>query len=241
MDEREHEDMRSLIAPYVLGAVSPEEMAHVRAHLLSCDECLAAAERLAPAADSLAASVEEVEPPPGFSERVMNQVRADRSTAAAATPSPARRWGRLPAFAAVALLLVTAVMGVALYRSDRALDIRTQAISGLLPGDGIKLQGTGASAAMVPTEDGALLVAQGLGSLPDDRVYQLWLMKGDCEPGSNGECDIRGAGTFTTDQGLTIVEVDESLAGYSRAAVTVEPEGGSEQPTSDPVVDSATA
>ena len=240
MDEREHENMRSLIAPYVLGAVPPEEMARVRAHLLSCDECQAEADRLAPAADSLAATVEEVELPPGFSERVISQVRADRPSTAA-TPSPARRWGRLPALAAVAMLLVTAVMGAALYGSNRDLDVRNEAVGRLLSDDGMKLQGTGASAAMVPTDDGALLVAQGLGSLSDDRVYQLWLMKGDCEPGSNGECDIRGAATFTTDAGLTFVEVDGSLAGYSRAAVTVEPEGGSEQPTSDPVVDSATA
>lgn len=240
MDEREHEEMRSLIAPYVLGAVPPEEMAHVRAHLLSCDECLAEVDRLSPAADSLAASVEDIGLPPGFSERVMSRVRADR-TSIASTPSPARRWGRLPALTAVAMLLVTAVMGAALYRSNRDLDVRDEAVGRLLSDDGLRLQGTDARAAMIPTEEGALLVAQGLGALPDDRVYQLWLMKGDCEPGSNGACDIRGAGTFTTDADLTIIEVDGSLAGYSRAAVTVEPEGGSEQPTTDPVVDSATA
>lgn len=240
MDEREHEEMRSLIAPYVLGAVPAEEMKRVRSHLLSCDECLSEADQLSPVGDSLAASVEPSEVPAGFAARVMSRVREERS-GTEAVPLPATRRAWLPNLAVAAMLLVTAVMGVTLYRTSQDLDVRTEAVRGFLSSDGMRLDGTGARGAMIPTDEGALFVAEGLERLPGDRVYQLWLMKGDCQPGATGSCDIQGIDTFTTDDGVTIVAIDESLEGYSRAAVTVEPEGGSPQPTSDPALDSATA
>ncbi len=66
-------------------------------------------------------------------------------------------------------------------------------------------------------------------------------MKGDCEPGSTGTCEIEGVGTFEASDDLTVVQIDSPLEGYSRSAVTIEPTGGSPQPTSNPIIDSAAA
>ncbi|MEA2207513.1 MAG: Anti-sigma-K factor rskA, partial [Blastocatellia bacterium] len=64
---------------------------------------------------------------------------------------------------------------------------------------------------------------------PDERTYQLWLIKGE-EPVS--------AGTFQVSDGLVMFETAKSIDGYSAAAVTVEPEGGSPTPTGVQVVTS---
>lgn len=238
MDEREHERLRSLIAPYVLGAVPAEEIPEVRSHLLTCEECMAAADDYAAVGDDVALSAGAAAVPAGFSERILAQV-ADERPVVAADPRRARRWSLLPVLSVAALLLITAVFAVSLYRADRRADVARQALAGLLPGEGMELGGEGGRAAMVESGDGVLFVADGLSELPSDKVYEIWLMKGECDPAAFGDCTIEGVETFSSEGGLVIVELGGSLDGYSRAAVTVEPAGGSPQPTSDPIVDSA--
>ncbi len=160
MDEREHERIKSLLAPYVLGAVPDDERSEVRRHLLICEDCMLEADRLSDVEGSLAYSVEPVALPDGFADRVMAQIETDRPDAAHA----ARRtwWSRASGLAVAAMLLVTGVMGASLYQSNQRLNERTEAARRLLPGGGMKLQGPGALAAMVPSNGGALFVAEGL-------------------------------------------------------------------------------
>ncbi len=106
-------------------------------------------------------------------------------------------------------------------------------------GEGLKLAGPGGAVArMVPTADGATLFATGLDEAPDRHTYQLWLMECD-EPDVIETCDPTSAGTFNVSGGIAVLETGTSLEGFDRAAVTVEPEGGSEAPTTLPVIDSA--
>ncbi|MFW6195306.1 MAG: anti-sigma factor domain-containing protein [Chloroflexota bacterium] len=76
----------------------------------------------------------------------------------------------------------------------------------------------------------ALLMVDGLPPPPAGKVYQVWLFKGDePSPGS----------TFTVDRhGYAVVELqfDGETETYSGAQVTMEPAGGSEAPTGDPVL-----
>ena len=58
MTDERHAEIKELIPAYVLGAVPPEEIPSIRAHILSCDECIAEADRFAETASSLALSVE---------------------------------------------------------------------------------------------------------------------------------------------------------------------------------------
>jgi anti-sigma-K factor RskA len=73
-------------------------------------------------------------------------------------------------------------------------------------------------------EDGALIV-DGLPPLEEGKQYQLWLIR-------NGE---RTSGAvFSTDEsnyGGTRIRAPLSLLEYSAVGVTIEPEGGSPQPT----------
>ncbi|MDQ4144035.1 MAG: anti-sigma factor [Actinomycetota bacterium] len=73
-------------------------------------------------------------------------------------------------------------------------------------------------------EDAGVLLAANLPEPGEDRVYQLWLI-GD---------NIRAAGLFRPDQrGLVVEPVVADLSNTRGFGVTIEPRGGSPQPTSD--------
>ncbi|MAU00471.1 MAG: hypothetical protein CL608_25290 [Anaerolineaceae bacterium] len=82
----------------------------------------------------------------------------------------------------------------------------------------------------VPPESGAAtFVANNLQQLSAAQVYQLWIIRGD---------QALSAGIFEVDEnGRAIVEVDGSLAAsFDAVGVSIEPAGGSEQPTLDQII-----
>jgi hypothetical protein len=48
--------------------------------------------------------------------------------------------------------------------------------------------------------------------------------------------DIESAGTFSVAGGLAVLTLSESMVTFRSALVTIEPEGGSPQPTTDAVI-----
>lgn len=240
MTERTHEELRSLVAAYVLGSVPPEEVGIVRAHILTCDECMAEADGYSAAMDSLALAVEPVPVPAGFADRVLAQLApAEESSAAQETQAPQEQpattrrawWKRTPLLAGgVAMLALMAVLAAGLIQTRADLDRSEQVLSAVLHTDGIELKGTsGAAGELIPTNEGAVFAVAGLQEAPGSHVYQLWYMR-DGEPVS--------VGTFETRDSVLVMELDEPFDDYDAAAVTIEPEGGSQAPTSDPVISS---
>jgi hypothetical protein len=77
--------------------------------------------------------------------------------------------------------------------------------------------------------ESATFVAENLPRLSAEQVYQLWIIRGD-QPLS--------AGIFEVDEnGRAIFEVDPTLAAaYDAIGVSIEPAGGSEQPTPDQII-----
>jgi anti-sigma-K factor RskA len=235
--ERTHEEMRTLIASYVLGAVPAEEVGEVRAHILSCDECMAEVESYAAVTEALADTVAPVGVPPGFADRVMD--RAVQDWPARASVEAAPRWWR-PAWAAAAglLLLLSSTLTVAYLRARSEVALQERVVAALLEDDeGITLTGNGrARAKMVPTAGGAVFAARGLEEPPEGRTYQLWLLSRGCDGGGTARCEIVSVGTFEVSDGSAVLETSRPVGGFASAAVTIEPSGGSEQPTSDPVL-----
>lgn len=233
--ERTHEEFKALIAPYLLGAVPSDEVPLIRAHILSCEECLSEADGYSAVTASLALAVDPVPLPSGFADRVMSKVTESQPTPVRA-PSRRRRWGWVEALAAVSLVAAI-VMAVALVNLSNDLSSNRDALSALVHSDeGFVLKGQGAVGHVVPTTDGSLFVVAGLPDAPDEHVYQLWFMAGACGPGETGPCEATSAGTFKVSDGVTIVETDRSIQGFDDAAVSIEPAGGSVDPTTDPVI-----
>jgi hypothetical protein len=74
-----------------------------------------------------------------------------------------------------------------------------------------------------PQEQVACLVVQGLPELPDDQVYQVWLVRGN-QQSSGGTFEARNGKAWT------FVDPDQPIAAYSELFVTIEPAGGSAAP-----------
>jgi len=76
-------------------------------------------------------------------------------------------------------------------------------------------------------KDQIILVARNLPSVPEDRTCQIWVIKGDVP---------KPSGLFQPDGNMTATPITNSITQADVIAVTVEPAGGSDQPTSDPVL-----
>jgi anti-sigma-K factor RskA len=227
MTELTHDELRDLIAPYVLGAVEDEERAIVRAHILSCEECMKAADRHSEVTAWLDNEVDPAELPAGFTDRVMG---AAVPAASAAEVVPLRRQRRWPYLAAAAMIVAITVLSLSLFETRSDLQFQERVVGALVREDGMTLDGsTGAVGRMVPTSDGGIFVASGLQDAPDDHTYQLWVIRGE-QPVD--------AGVFDVENGVVALDVDASLEGADGVAVTVEPDGGSAAPTSDPILSS---
>ncbi len=74
----------------------------------------------------------------------------------------------------------------------------------------------------------AALTAQGLPKLPQDKGYELWLI-GEDGASPMGMLDFAGGSTDTA-------LMEGGLSSATHVGITVEPAGGSPQPTTDPIV-----
>jgi len=83
-----------------------------------------------------------------------------------------------------------------------------------------------------PKEQSAVLVISGLPKLEANKTYQVWLIEGD-KPVSAGLLTVDENG-----QGVVIVTSEEAISSFKALAISIEPEGGSPQPTGDIVVSS---
>lgn len=233
MRNMDHNEMKDMVAAYVLGSIPQDEVALVRAHILSCDECMAEADSYGESVGALALASDPVATSPGFADRVLSTATAASSDAVeAGTRRRGIGWRVWGIAATVVAAAVTTFSVYSMISSNTALDRTQQALTALLhsEGESFELQGPSeAVARVVPTSDGAYLVAAGLQEAPANHVYQLWLMD-DGTPVS--------AGLFDGSDDISIVGTAGNLADFDGAAITIEPRGGSVQPTSEPILTS---
>jgi anti-sigma-K factor RskA len=220
--------------PWVLGALDDEDARAFAVHLESCPICRLEVAELQVVADVLPMAAPQLVPPPALKSRIMGVVESEAQLLRAAGPeadrppataqSDRRRFawlGRLRplpvAVLASALLALGVVAGVLLAGGE---DTTSH------PGFGPK----GAQVALRVTGEHGVLDLHGMPAAPSGRVYQVWLIRGKEKP-------IPTHTLFTVpSDGRARVEILESLKNTDQVLVTAEPPGGSEQPTSTPLV-----
>jgi hypothetical protein len=170
-------------------------------------------------------------PAPGAPPRSARPAGTPGGTTRPAGRRVRRRWST--AVAALAVLAAIAVPSTVAWRqAERAAEAEARAdrITALLAEPGAEVVSapvtSGGTAVAVVTADAALVTATGVDAPGAGEVYQLWVMR-DGSP-------VPDATTGVTDGALQI-RTDAYRTGDA-LALTVEPEGGSEQPTSEPVV-----
>ncbi len=238
MNETNHEHWSEGIAAYMLGALEPAEAAELERHAEGCERCQAEIRWLTPAINALPESVERLEPPRDLRERVMAEVRFDAAPEDAPAGEPATGlFGRAGAWLrelgsgpmglrpvvgfAAAVLVVAAVAGFAIgggLGSDEGGQTST-VVAGNPPG---------VTAKVVSDSGSGTLHLDNVKQLPSDRVLEAWIQRdGKVEPVE---------ALFVPDRkGKASTELPD-MAGVEVVMVTTEPEGGSESPTSAPII-----
>ncbi|MFI6438256.1 anti-sigma factor domain-containing protein [Streptomyces sp. NPDC050759] len=152
-------------------------------------------------------------------------------------PRPRRRRPLFVPFAtatAAAALVVASLFAVQANRTQDELDAQKAQASEiahvLQAADARATRGQDAQGRTIgviasASEGRAVVTLSGYSAPPSGRVRQLWLMRPDEQP--------RSLGLFAADTPLVATGLDKSATSL---AVTVEPDGGSPQPTTQPVV-----
>jgi anti-sigma-K factor RskA len=240
MDQERFEDLKD---SYVLGAMPEEERLEFEQYLVAHPDLQAEVEELSTVAGLLAFSVREQEPPPELRRRIMEVVEAEASHPDASRPPwLAGLWEAvgvrdLALAAAVALVVGLFSWGMLLQGEVRDLQGRVQSLQSQpqdqsqgpqmisLGGAGTK---QGATAELVTLEgDRAVLVAENMPPVPEGKTYQIWVIKGDTP---------KPSGLFEPKGNSIAAVVENHVEGADAVAVTVEPEGGSKEPTTDPML-----
>jgi anti-sigma-K factor RskA len=227
---------RENIGSYVLHALPDDEYERFVTHLDGCEECRREVANLQLAADTLPLAADQIAPPPELKDRIMAVVNSEAELLGAAGargdgPEVEKReswWKRrwvslrpLPAIGlATAVLAVGVVAGVLLTggaESTRTVDAKVTLASAPAARASVKVSG----------DDGRLTVSH-FPAAGNDRVYQVWLVHGKNPPASAGLFRVPADGSAT-------FAIPESMKGVDQVMVSVEPGGGSDQPTSQPI------
>ncbi|WP_275775496.1 anti-sigma factor [Paenarthrobacter sp. Y-19] len=238
---------------YALDAVSDDERAMIDDYVKDAPEGAEFFQRVREARETLAVSfTAQDEPPAGLFGNIMERITQEATAPAAAEPaapaavSPAvddlaaarakreerqraggaRRW--IVGVAAAAVIGLGGI-GVGAYVSAQndpvnqvlqAQDVQKQ--SAPVPGGGT------ATISASSAKDSFVVLMDGVAPAPEGKVYQLWtLPKDGSAPVPQGTMDA---------QTLSKPAVVKGLSSASSVAITVEPAGGSQAPTSAPVL-----
>ena len=231
-------DLHHLAGAYALDALDPDERAAFEAHYPTCDVCRADVGDHRETAAVLAAAIASP-PPDALKERVMAEVAATRQISpllpdrVVDLAERRRARGRRAGAAAAVAALVVAVVGVAsiAFRADDSDDLEAvlaapDAVVATLDGDAGTLQLVWSA-----ERDQVALLGRGLPAAAPGQAYALWFLLAD---------GVAPAGLFVPDETgslRSVLDVDD-LQGNG-FGVTIEPAGGSDQPTT-PVIYSAT-
>jgi anti-sigma-K factor RskA len=235
----DHRRWRSELAAYMLGGLEPGEAEALERHLEGCERCRNELRWLQPAIDVLPESLPQLEPPAALRERLMAQVRREAALAAAGAAdrreqaAALRPWPRLRRFflrPAVALTAISLIAAVAAGYAIRGGGGRTTTIGaeGRATSTTAAHGGHAIEATLKRSGDSGTLELTGMRQLGPSRVYQAWVQRNDrFEP--YGVFEARRDGSAST-------VIPHHLNGAQMVLVTVEPRGGSSQPTSSPIV-----
>ena len=218
---------------YALGSLDESEAQVISEHLARCHICRSELHAFQDVADQLALTSPHAAPSRELKPRLMERIQSlDLNR-----PKP--EWWRFAgqrlavgAIAGLVLIATLVVSNVLLWQRLNQVEVLT----GPLGMRAIALQNTdvapNASGFVVIGADGnnGVLVVDELPALDAQREYQLWLVR-------NG--DNTSAAVFSVDEsgyrGMRI-EAPQTLLVYSSVRVTIEPAGGSAQPTGEQVL-----
>jgi anti-sigma-K factor RskA len=234
--------IHELTAGYALDALDVEERATYEAHLAHCEQCQSELESFWHTTEALAVAASGPAPSDGLRDRILADVRAEPQVVVPFVPRRRRLVPVLGAAAAVAAVVALAVGLWAAHLSSQLDDSRSALAreranaSVLVDPESRSIALTTGTGKLVVDPDGrSVVVLEGLGPAPAGKTYELWIM-----PDGNAARADR-AGLFAGREGAQVVGVDGVVQAGDVVAVTVEPAGGVDLPSTSPIVASQPA
>lgn len=253
-----HDAMLEDVAAYAVGALAPNDAAGVRRHLETCVECREEYRGLRPVVDALAYSAEACDDPaagavvvsPRLKQRVMREVRRDAGPALPSNVGEMRAvrpvvWPAYAVAAAcLAIALVSTIFNITLSEESHAAHQQIAQLTKheeYLNREAATVRQAAVALAAAdsqhfPVENGEVvrhgnrlfIAMSSMNVPPRGKVYQAWTLK-------SGDARMSPSVTFVPDAaGVAVVPLPVPASNIVAVAVSVEPDGGSKQPTSKP-------
>ena len=226
MTEPDDSDLMAVATPYALHAMSESELADVDRRLAAAppevarafaDEVRAIRETMA-----VVSAATAVEPPQQLRERVLSGVSADPVRP---LRPRVKRWQTAVLAAAAALVIGLGALGVGLALRPATTPSTAEQVFAAPDVRAVTSDISTGSATVVYSREknAAVLVMNNVPPPAPDTVYQMWLLRGG-GPESAGIMEANAVAPSTT-------RVLPDIGDSSAVAFTVEPPGGSPQPT----------
>ena len=241
MDPGRFEELKDA---YVLGALPDDEPREFEEYLAEHPERRAEVDELGRVANVLALSPWEQEPSRALRRNVMQAVEAESERPRRARRNPVlgglREFFNLRNFAlgAAALLVIGLFSWNMLLRGEledlqgRVQNLQDRPQAPAQAPVTVELAGTWAEQgaqveALTVDSDRMVLVAEKVPQVPEDKTCQIWVIK-DGEP--------KPSGLFEPDGEMVATAITSPVHEADVIAVTVEPDGGSPKPTTEPTL-----
>lgn len=251
--------IEELLPFYALDALTDEEREQVEAYLRAHPEARAEIDDLKKTTSALPLGVTPIEPSPRTKKALLARVAVEGGERVSKASQPSRRGRRFASIfqtlsfgAAIAAILWAVVLNIQLARLQKEVALLGDALvaqSNSLEQINAKLPELNSSDVVTvslngttsrprargqliadPNSTSAVLVIAGLGQLEAGKTYQVWLIDGG---------GPKSAGLLTVDangQGMLIVTSELSIGEFNSLGISIEPDGGSAQPTGEIVV-----
>jgi anti-sigma-K factor RskA len=239
-------DLHLLTGAYAVDALTGDELDDFEQHLKQCPSCAEEVSGLQETAARLGLAA-AIAPPPSMRAQVLDATNRVRQLPPSGVrlitadgPRRRRRLSRrLPRPIAVtamaAVIVVLAILQIGTRHQLQQAQTNSQTIASVLAASDARIeQGTstvgGTVTAVISKHDReAVITASGMPTPGHARVYQLWVMSG---------ASARSVGLLPgSSAGATSPVLADDIQPGDQLAITIEPAGGTKQPTTNPIVE----
>jgi anti-sigma factor RsiW len=219
MNANEHDRRLEEVAAYAIGALDPGQIEELEGHLTDCKRCQEELRWLSPAVRALPEAVERQASPPQLKQRLRAESRAGVGEWLRGLNLGGLTWKPLAGLALVVLVIAGGI-GYGVGTDGTASGSHTTEVE---PG------ANGIAAKVVTEGDRGEVHLANVKPLPKGRVLEAWVER-------DGVVEAVPA-LFAPDQAGRASTTIEDMKNVSVVMVTREPEGGSKQPSTAPIVE----
>jgi anti-sigma-K factor RskA len=233
-----HSHISELIPGFVLGCLDQDDLIIVSEHIVDCAECQEEIQIYQAIADQLAMAGPLVSPAADLKDRLMTRIQASSPQRLPSTQPIATFIQRTMLVWAIIALLIILGLGTNSWllwqrvnQLEAVLEQRTSNLQAINLMSATKMA-PDATGVIILSSNGwqGTLVVDHLPVLDEKYQYQLWLIKND---------DRDSGATFSVDKyGYSAVWISppQPLESYSSFGVSIEPAGGSANPTGEKIL-----